>query len=199
MFTLEKWQEKMLKEIYQVFFIYDIDIIEQSFKELCQPILDLVNSKNYRIRCEFKGFGEKNNKNNIVSFRLAQWLYQLEVDLTKIATLKLTVFLGMDKDIKNLGKICSAEYAIDTEKYTQKYEVVIDNEEIYKKSIGHDKKLIEHDSIESQKIIIKEKKYDNFIFYKDTYKTIINNLMNIVETGTFEGKCIFEIIQWMNQ
>lgn len=178
---MEEWQEILIKKLYEVNFISDKEIINNSFKELCQPLNGL-KKEHRKFECGYRGIQRDQYDLITLVFEVGNYAYQLN-----ICEKSLILFAGdktgvYQNHIPVLNRVCSVKYEIDKGK--QKYEVVIDSRERYKI-------ITKCETIESEKII-GEEEYDNFVFNIDTYKIIINNLMNIAETGTFEGKNIFE-------
>ena len=180
MFTLEKWQEILIKKLYEVNFISDKEIINNSFKELCQPLNGL-KKEHRKFECGYRGIQRDQYDLITLVFEVGNYAYQLNICEKSLILFAVDKTGGYQNHIPVLNKVCSVKYEIDKGK--QKYKVGIDNRDRYKT-------IAKCNSIESEKTI--EEEYDNFVFNKDTYKTIINNLMDIVETGTLEGKNIFE-------
>ena len=75
---MEKWQETLIKKIYEVNFISDKDLINKSFKELYKPILDL-KKDHKKFECDYGGI--KRDQDDLVSlvFEVGNYAYNLNI------------------------------------------------------------------------------------------------------------------------
>ncbi len=180
---MEEWQKVLCQKKYDRNFLGDKKIINKAFEELCKPVAEV---NNWDKECKYKGIVEldKDNENVVLEFDLGDESYQLIVDYP---TLKLVFGVKTGRYIKDrsmLESVCEIMYYIDknTDEKNEVYRVKITNEKEYKQWTNCSK-------IECEKYMYES---NNFIFDKENYKRIINNLMNIATTGSFKGKNIFE-------
>lgn len=175
---MEPWQEKLLKKIFHKDFLEDKEIIGTAFEEECKPL---------------EGKGDKQNKcvyNGVIEDIEDEFFCTFELEL-QIHSYQLTVFndhlrllLGQKtKDYleeKIVNPLCRIEYYISENQEIYNFEVVRKKE--YEKYVGCT-------CSDSEEIT----ETTDFIFDDDKYRRVINNLMNIVETGTFKGKDLFSV------
>lgn len=178
---MEKWQEKIIKEIYEVDFIKDKKIIQTSFAELCKPLQNLTNYK-YDNKPKFEGVVKNDYDSIILSFEVGNEGYQLDLYNKSIKLIAGPKTGGYVNNVPMVQPVCIVEYSIQDEK-KQVYKVEIVDEQKYKS-------IIKCDTIQSEYNIKRD--YNNLVFDKEIYKKIITNLMDIAITGTFEGECIVE-------
>ena len=171
---MEKWQEKILKKIFHKDFILDKEIIGTAFEEECKPLEGKCDKQN---KCVYNGVIED------------EFYCTFELEL-QIHSYQLTVFndhlrllLGQKingyLEEKIVNPLCRIEYYISENQEIYNFEVVRKKE--YEKYVGCT-------CSDSEEIT----ETTDFIFDDDKYRRVINNLMNIAETGTFKGERLFE-------
>ena len=174
---MEPWQEKILTEIFHKDFLEDKEIIGRAFQEVCKPI---------------EGKGDEQHKciyNGVIEDKEDEFCCTFELEL-QIHSYQLTVFndylrllLGQKingyLEEKIVNPLCRIEYYISENQEIYNFEVVRKKE--YEKYVGCT-------CSDSEEIT----ETTDFIFDDDKYRRVINNLMNIAETGTFKGERLFE-------
>lgn len=183
---MEKWQEKILTQVFHKDFIGDKEIINTAFKELCKPIEEVCDKKSsckYNGQIDNYGYG-----GYMLEFEVQYNAYQLQVLENKLLLFfgsKITNYI----EDKSIDPICKIEYWLD--KNEEIYSVDVLRQRRYKKIIDYDLQNVDLKYEE-----VREK--TDFIFDEDKYKKIINNLMNIATTGLFKGNKIFELKEIVN-
>ena len=197
---MEKWQRKIVKEIYEVNFKKDIKIIKKAFKELCQPMLDLKNY-NYNKECKYRE--AKETEDDILSFEVGNYAYQLIISNTSLILFSGNKSGKYMNNIPAINTVCRVEYSILDEQIEKKqvYEVNIEYEEKYELisncNLNEIKEKIKDGPSdfkfnEKENRFISEQAYYTFVFDEDIYKIIINNMMNLAVVGSFEIEFIPE-------
>ena len=172
MFTLREWQNKLWEKIYDKNFLEDKEIINKAFEELCQPIID-GDSKS---KCKFEKV--KDDEDEVVlRLKITDKIHEVyELTISEKTLLLCSGFEYYDHGEKNIRPICDQEIYIvnvkDKEKYGQQISYSFEQgEKTEVRKVGEDKP---------------------YVFNKDKYKRIINNLMEIAIIGTFEDMDIFK-------
>ena len=178
MFTLEKWQEKILKKIFHKDFILDKEIIGTAFEEVCKPLEGKGDKQN---KCVYNGVIEDKEDEFYCTFELELQIHSYQLTVSND---QLRLLLGQKTqyylDNKLIKPLCKIEYYISEDKEIYNFEVMRKKE--YEKYVGCT-------CSDSEEIT----ETTDFIFDDNKYRRVINNLMNIVETGTFKGKDLFSV------
>ena len=158
---MEKWQEKILTQVFHKDFIGDKEIINTAFKELCKPIEEVCDKKSsckYNGQIDNYGYG-----GYMLEFEVQYNAYQLQVLENKLLLFfgsKITNYI----EDKSIDPICKIEYWLD--KNEEIYSVDVLRQRRYKKIIDYDLQNVDLKYEE-----VREK--TDFIFDEDKYKKII--------------------------
>jgi hypothetical protein len=184
-FTLREWQNKLWEKIYDKNFLEDKEIINKAFEELCQPIID-GDSKS---KCKFEKV--KDDEDEVVlRLKITDKIHEVyELTISEKTLLLCSGFEYYDHGEKNIRPICLIEYKTQDENriYDQEiYIVNVKDKEKYGQQISYSFEQGEKTEVRK---VGEDKPY---VFNKDKYKRIINNLMEIAIIGTFEDMDIFK-------
>ncbi|WP_281699673.1 hypothetical protein [Cetobacterium somerae] len=176
---MEPWQEKILTEIFHKDFLEDKEIIGRAFQEVCKPIEGKGNEQH---KCIYNGVIEDKEDEFYCMFELELQIYSYQLtvfnDYLRLLVGKKTQYYLENKLITPM---CKIEYSISENQEIYKVKALSKIE--YEKYVGYN--FEDGDSMEMTEVT-------DFIFDDNKYIRVINNLMNIAETGTFKGERLFE-------